>query len=247
MHPTLVAESYHESRGHTAVLSCISTANGLTGRGGFLVTCGVSCCTRVWSLCAPNAETETETTCTSCFSLLHPQPFPSKQTLVVFIRLFLEKGNRIIGLGLGRMEPFFSFCSIITTVYINWSFNKSPSNSHSRCSLRLGTIRDHRGFHKQFCIFLCFPCCSVFLCFLQVLRREIIVCFLSHLPCLWRNCTPFWSFQHFCGQSLLRPLCWECCNVLFWLLAHWLLVVVYFLFSAIHYAHNSINFSSSPL
>lgn len=123
-------------------------------------------------------------TCMSCFTLLHPQPFLSKQT-VVFIRLLLEKGNRIIGLCLGCIEPFFSFCSIITTVYINWSFNKSPSNLHSRCSLRLGTVWDHHGFHRQFCVFFIF---SLLLCFILFStgaqeRNNCVGFFLIYLVC----------------------------------------------------------------
>lgn len=148
------------------------------------------------------------TTCTSLFTLLHPQPLLSKQT-AVFIRLLPEKGNRIIGLCIGCIEPFFSFCSIITTVCINWSFNKSPSNSHSRWSL--GLRHSLRSSQLSQAILQLFYF-SLLLCFTLLptgAQRGIIVCFLSHLPCWWRDCTPFWSFQHFCGQSLPRPLWWE--------------------------------------
>lgn len=54
-------------------------------------------------LCAPKAGTD---------HLLHPQPLLPKQT-VVFIRLLLEKGNRIIGLCIGCTEPFLVFVPLL--------------------------------------------------------------------------------------------------------------------------------------
>lgn len=142
-------------QGHTTVFSCISTANCLRVRVAFW--------SHVWF-----SSVHGFGACSKCRDwpparpvwLCYPQPFLCKQT-VVFIRLLLEKGNTIIGLCLGCIEPFFSFCSISTTVYFNWSFNKSPSNLPSRCSLRLGTVWDHHSFHRQFCSFFMFSllCC----------------------------------------------------------------------------------------